>query len=338
MSLTAEHSHTPEDFIRRDWTDLEAADPAGSFFQTPAFLKLYWEEFGDELDLSLLFVREADDAGAVDATGSTVAAGAFERIGTTLRFLGGTEITDYMGPVSVDVLRPAAASAMLDELAKDGAWSLADLIGLPEGSPWIDALVEAAAAQGFWHQVDEYDVTPRLELPETWDAYLEWLPTKLRHELKRKARKLDAETGGYRIVFADADTLETDLDRFVALHRTSEGPKGKFMVPGMEIFFRRIGEAFLPEGTFRLAFVEIDGVKVAGAIGFVHHGVFNLYNSALDSEWRQLSPGMVLVGELIKASIEEGLHTFDMLKGGLEYKFRFGSVARPLMRLQLRRP
>ena len=38
------------------------------------------------------------------------------------------------------------------------------------------------------------------------------------------------------------------LDRFVELHRMSEGPKGVFMVPGMEIFFRRLGEAFCAEG------------------------------------------------------------------------------------------
>ena len=36
-------------------------------------------------------------------------------------------------------------------------------------------------------------------------------------------------------------TLLPLLDRFVDLHRMSEGPKGVFMVPGMEIFFRRLG-------------------------------------------------------------------------------------------------
>ena len=41
-------SEDPRDFQRRDWNDLVLADPAGTIFHTPEFLKLYWEEFGEE--------------------------------------------------------------------------------------------------------------------------------------------------------------------------------------------------------------------------------------------------------------------------------------------------
>ena len=47
---------------------------------------------------------------------------------------------------------------------------------------------------------------------------------------------------------AGTQDLTALLDRFVELHHMSEGPKGVFMVPGMEIFFRRLGEAFLSSG------------------------------------------------------------------------------------------
>ena len=40
-------SQDPRDFARRDWSALVTADPAGTVFHTPAFLKLYWEEFAD---------------------------------------------------------------------------------------------------------------------------------------------------------------------------------------------------------------------------------------------------------------------------------------------------
>ena len=316
------------DFVRRDWTALVEADPAGTFFHTPAYLKLYWEEFGEASALDLAFVQDGEE---------NVAVCAFERVGPTIRFLGGTEVTDYLGPVAGDDRREAAARALIDALAVRDDWELADLRNLPEDSPWLDALTEAATAQGFWHQVEEQDVCPFLPLPASFDQYLEALPGKLRHEIKRKARKLEQETGGYRVVFADETTLASDLDRFFTLHRSSEGPKGKFMQPGMEIFFRRLAEAFLPSGVFRLAFIEAGGEKVAGAIGFVLHDRFLLYNSAFDHEWKPLSPGMVLVADLIRASIEEGLSGFDMLKGGLEYKYRFGSVPRRLMRLQFSR-
>ena len=138
-------------------------------------------------------------------------------------------------------------------------------------------------------------------------------------------------------MLSDPDRVDADLDRFFDLHRSSEGPKGKFMQPGMEIFFRRLAEAFLPTGEFRLGFIHLGEEWIAGAIGFVFDGTFSLYNSAFDHGWRHLSPGMVLVAEMIRHAIDEGCHTFDMLKGGLEYKYRFGAAPRKLMRVQLTR-
>ena len=180
---------------------------------------------------------------------------------------------------------------------------------------------------------DQNGVAPFLAVPETWDAYLEGLPAKLRHEIKRKARKLEAETGQFSIVTATPDTLIAFLDRFVELHRMSEGPKGVFMQPGMEIFFRRLGEAFGPRGIFRLSFIEVAGVKAAGTIGFCFGGTFSLYNSAFDREMQQLAPGMVLVAEDIRLAIEDGCDAFDLLKGDYAYKYRFGAVPRRIRRL-----
>lgn len=315
------------DFVQRDWTDLVAADPSGTFFQTPEYLKLYWEEFGEDLHLLLAFVEDGKRQSA---------AGAFERVGDELRFLGGTEVTDYLGPVSVESPNQMAG-VLVDALVHLDDWKRADFRNLPEDSPWLPALTEAVAAQGLWSQAEEQDVCPFLPLPSSYDEYLTSLPGKLRHEIRRKARKLEAETGGHSLVFATAETQDEDLDRFFALHRSSEGPKGKFMQPGMEIFFRRLARAFLPAGVFRLGFIEANGVKVAGAIGFVFGDRYYLYNSAFDHEWKPLSPGMVLVADLIESAIGEGLKGFDMLKGGLEYKYRFGSQPRKLMRLQVSR-
>ena len=109
------------------------------------------------------------------------------------------------------------------------------------------------------------------------------------------------------------------------------------MQPGMEIFFRRLGEEFLPAGVFHLNFIEVAGTKVAGTIGFEFGRRSYLYNSAFDHEWRRLSPGMVLVAEDIREAIEHGCDGFDLLKGEYEYKYRFGAHPRPIKRLVVTR-
>ena len=319
------------DFVRRDWSNLVTADPAGTFFHTPQFLKLYWEEFVEGQEQLLLAFAEED--------GAQVGAVAFERSDTRLRFLGGTEVTDYMGPVALPEAAVGFAKELLAALERRDDWSEADLRGLPEDRQWLKRLAEASAAQGFHVEVadDVNGVAPFLPLPGSYDEYLNGLPPKLRHEIRRKARKLEAEAGPYRICLAHADTLGEYLDRFVELHKRSDGPKGVFLQPGMEIFFRRLGEELLPRGIFNLTFIEVGEEKVAGTVGFRFEGIYSLYNSAFDRSWRRLSPGMVLVAEDIRIAIEGGCNGFDMLKGEYDYKYRFGAHPRHIKCLAISR-
>lgn len=325
-------SEDGRDFNRHGWRELVEADPAGTFFHTPEYLKLYWEEFGERPEHLLLAFAEEED-------GAQIGAVAFERIGGTLRFLGGTEVTDYMGPVGRPDRREDVATALWAALVGREDWTDADLRGLPEDRPWLEPLAAGATEQGLVVEItdDQNGVAPFLALPGSWDAYLESLPAKLRHEIKRKANKLEAEAGPVRTVTATEDTLAELLDRFVELHRMSEGPKGVFMQPGMEIFFRRLGESFGPPEIFRLTFIEVGGQLAAGTIGFAFGGTFSLYNSAFDRTWGNLAPGMVLVGEDIRLAIEQGCGAFDLLKGDYPYKYRFGAAPRAIKRLVVTR-
>jgi len=329
--LEVAFSADPRDFQRRDWSELVREDPAGTIFHTPDFLKLYWEEFGEEPE-HLLLAFGADG-------GTQVAAAAFELIGDTLRFLGGTEITDFMGPVGKPEARTGFAERLWAGLLSRGDWREADLRGLPEDSPWLSELRDAAAGLGLEveESEDQNGVAPILELPATWDDYLAQIPSKLRHEIRRKAKKLETETGPFTVETATEETLLPLLDRFVELHRMSEGPKGVFMVPGMEIFFRRLGQTFCQRGVFRLTFIRVRDELAAGTIGFSFGGTYSLYNSAFDRTWQQLAPGMVLVAEDVRQAIEEGCVVFDFLKGDYAYKYRFGSRKRLVKRLVVRR-
>src|SRR5262245_16226328 len=139
--MRIEFSEDARDFLRRDWSDLVEADPAATFFHRPRYLKLYWEEFGQDTQLLLAFGEE---------DGRTVGAAAFElHPDGVLRFLGGTEVTDYMGPVAAPGLEDAFAKELMGALGDRGAWSKADLRGLPEASPWLTRLADAAGSSGF---------------------------------------------------------------------------------------------------------------------------------------------------------------------------------------------
>jgi CelD/BcsL family acetyltransferase involved in cellulose biosynthesis len=325
--MRIELTDDPTAFVAKDWSALVEADPAGTFFHTPAYLKLWWEEFGTGL---LVLAR------AVDADGD-VAACAYEVLDGTLTFLGGLDVTDYMGPVALPGREEVVAKELMAAMAADVVWERADLRGVPSNSVWPAALEMAGDAQGLRVERGGDGVAPALHLPATFDGYLAGLPAKLRHEIRRKERRLRAAMGDYRVTLATEASLAADYDRFFELHRSSPGSKGKFMHPGMEIFFRRLGEALLPRHVFHLAFLEAGGRRAAGAVGFAYKNTFSLYNSAFDRSVGALSPGMVLVADMIAGAIADGRDTFDLLKGDVDYKYRFGAVARPVERLVLER-
>ena len=316
----------PGSFTSQEWADLVQADPEATIFHSPRFLKLYWEELGAS-SLQVAMARRE---------GAPAAVAAFDLRDGLLTWLGGFDVTDYMGPAGDPELRAWAARGLMLGLAARPDWHKADLAGLPLRGRWLAELAEAAEKAGLHPLVEPADVAPFIRLPDSYEAYLAALEPKLRHEIRRKGRRLRAEHPDIRLVDSRPDTVGPDFDRFVELHRSSRGEKGRFMVPGMERFFRRLGSTLLADGTLRLAFLETAGVKIAGAIGFRWRDRFLLYNSAYDHTYSRVSPGMVLIADLIRGAIEERRRGFDMLKGDLPYKYRFGARPRGIARLRLR--
>ena len=326
--MQVELTDDPRAFDSRDWSALTESDPEGSFFHTPVFLKTWWEEFHPGGELALAFVSEG---------GEDVAACGFEIRDGLLSFVGGFDVTDYMGPVGRAGVEDRAAKELVRAIAARQDWTRADLAGLPADGRWLPALAAAFEGSDLAVEVGEDGVTPLIDLPDTFEAYEATLSSKHRHEMRRKRRRLERDAGPFRLVPTTRETLGSNLDRFIDLHRGSEGEKGKFMVAGMEQFFRDLGDGLLEPGPFRLVFIEAAGELMAGAVFFRYRDAVYLYNSAFDHAHRELAPGMVLIAELIRASIDEGVSRFDLLKGDLEYKYRFGARPRPVKRLLVAR-
>src|SRR5439155_12047902 len=135
---------------------------------------------------------------------------------------------------------------------------------------------------------------PRLALPTSWEAYLQGLTKKDRHELRRKLRRL-FESGRVTYELRPADGVEPgDIVDFVRLHRQSAEAKAEFMTPAMEHFFEALLRSFSPRGWTRLYFLVIDGVRVAATMLFDYGGDYLLYNSGYDPAYAGVSAGLLL--------------------------------------------
>ena len=90
-------------------------------------------------------------------------------------------------------------------------------------------------------------------------------------------------------------------------------------------------------GWLQLAFLEIGGEKAAGYLNFDYDNRIWVYNSGINPRFRELSPGWVLLGYLLKWANERNRAALDFLRGDEDYKYRLGGVNRLVVRARVRR-
>ncbi|MDE2969782.1 MAG: GNAT family N-acetyltransferase, partial [Chloroflexota bacterium] len=212
-------------------------------------------------------------------------------------------------------------------------WRCLYFPSLPQSSPTLRHLPLLAEQQGWSCDVEQEDVSPTLDLPADWEAYLAGLRKKDRHELRRKFRRLE-NAGGVEIrCYTEADEVEDRLDAFFALMRMGREDKHRFLTPEREAFFREMAVALAGVNVARLWFMEKDGALVSSCLCFDYCGRRLLYNSGFDPAFADLSVGLLLKATTIRDAIERGLDSFEFLRGDEHYKYHLGGVDQAVYRM-----
>jgi CelD/BcsL family acetyltransferase involved in cellulose biosynthesis len=296
-------------------------------FQHPAWLRAWLREFGDRFDPVFL---------ACDSE-PPLAVAPLMRDDFRLTFIGHPSICDFMD-LTFDASRSETAVSALWERIRDEDWAELDLWGIPEPSPTRALLPALAAAAGYEVEEQREAVSPRLALPDTWDAYLESLPKKDRHELRRKLRRLF--DSGARVdleVLESQDEVNAGMDAFLRLHTISRQDKAEFMSGQMPVFFRVMASALSREGLVRLFMLNVDGKAAASVLCFDAGSALYMYNSGYDPEFSALSVGLLSKALCIKWAIENGKQCLDFLRGNEPYKYDLGARDRYIFRVLVRR-
>ena len=335
MSLQIDTHTDVSAFELSEWGDLLERDPNANVFATPEWSRLWWEEFGAGKDLIVLTMRrDADPIAVVPLYRKR------EGNRNVLRFVGGIDLTDYLGPVCAPGDRADVAAGFVRwfvEAAGDVAWDEFDAHNMPVPFGFAELLVDHADRAGLGFHLDQEETSAVLVLPASWDEYLSSLRSKERHELRRKRRRFEREHPDATVRTSTSETLDADLRTFFDMHRGAEGHKGHFMRAEIATFFERLAHGFDPRGWLSLDLLEIGDEAVAATFGFKQGHTFYLYNSAYEPEWSRLSPGLVLVSELVKRAIDEGVEVFDFLRGPERYKYQLGADAVPLNNVRILR-
>jgi len=255
-----------------------------------------------------------------------------------LLLLGSIEISDYLDLVVPLQDLPDMAEALFEELASTPeAWTLLDLYNLPESSPTIRALSEAAERRGWTAHQERLHPCPTISLHGGWEEYLSGLDKKQRHELRRKMRRAESAAEGvrWRTVQEESEIVPATDALFELMSYDEE--KRAFLTPAMKEQFRRLIDAAFRHQWLFLTLLEVAGNPAAAMLCFDFAGALWVYNSGLNPSFSYLSPGWVLLGRVIQWAAEHGRREVDFLRGREEYKYRLGGVDRFVVRLTIRR-
>ena len=314
------------------WNALVEQSIADTPFSRYEYLSEWWKTLGGgewkNADLVLISATENDQLVGIAPLFIAEYEGQ-----QTLLLVGSIEISDYLDLIVRKSDLPRFLSGLLDFLASShgDSWSALDWYNVPDDSPALAALQAESESRGWTHHQEVYRPTPRIALTGSFDDYLESIDKKQRHEMRRKMRRA-AESGrvNFYIVEKNAD-IEPELESFFHL-MVQDSNKANFLHPAMRAHLTATLRAAHKGGYLWLAFLEVDGIKAASTLCFDYKNKLWGYNSGVSFDFKEMSPGWVIMAYDIQWCCDNGRHEFDFMRGDEEYKYRMGGVNRFVMR------
>ena len=177
-------------------------------------------------------------------------------------------------------------------------------------------------------KIAKNDQVVNLVLPQSYEEYIDNLPRKKRHELKRKKSRFYKQYPNTEL--KESKDIEI-FDSFVALHKTAGGEKGSFMKDDVVSFFRSL----LNLNGWKIYYLEIDNVIAACCFVFEDGSGSYLYNSSKNNSFNEVNPGIIIIDKIIEKLIVKKFNFFDFLKGTERYKFDLGGTATQLYDVEI---
>jgi CelD/BcsL family acetyltransferase involved in cellulose biosynthesis len=305
--------------LQAEWTALFDSDPLAAPFLSFEWLSVWCRHWGAGGTPWMLTVHDGERLAGLALFQLEHRRG--------LRFLTGLGVGfgDYWDVLAAPEDRERVVPAVATELARRSSeWDALVMDKLPEDSTTETVLREA----GLCVQHSTRLPSPRIELPDTFDAYLAGLSKNRRWRMRRNLKYLDNGQLSIRTV-SDPTELREALERWQALRVEWWEKRDREMMGehGSERFLAFTYDvvlALIPQG--RAVVWEIsEGDQLVGVtVNFLDESTFYYWLWGFDARFEDLRPGHVLIAYGIRWSIETGRRCFDFMLGGEDYKYDYG--------------
>lgn len=327
------------DKLKNEWNMLLEQSTTHVPFLRHEFLREWWDTCGGgewiKGDLVIVTAHDGDQLVGI-APLFNVKTKEGKRV---LMLIGSFEIVDYLDiickPEYMNQFLLLLGSYLTTSTIPE--WDSIELFNILDQSPTLTAMQDACGKLGWKCEIEELQKAPYIPLPGNWEEYLAGIDKKQRHEIRRKMRRARESVipVDWYVTREEAD-LEGDTAAFLDL-MAQDPEKNQFLTPEMRIQMQNTIRCAFDTGCLHLAFLTIGNKKAAAYLSFDYLNRLWVYNSGLNRDYNEYSPGWVLLGFLLEWANENGYSEFDFLRGDEEYKYRFGAIDRIVYRMTISR-
>ena len=160
----------------------------------------------------------------------------------------------------------------------------------------------------------------RVDLLGSWDEYLAKRSRECRAGFPRKLKQLATHGNVTFESLAPAPELvPVLLDEFLRVESAgwkSRAAGALAARPQMEAFFRELSRRFAARGQVRMCFLRCNGHAVAAQIGLQYGGRIWELKVGYDERWKAVSPGRLLLWQMLRDAFARGLDAYEFLGAG----------------------
>ena len=286
------------------WNDLLSSSPADNYFLRWEWLWNWWQVFArNDDELKIIKVENGDEIIAIAPfyVRKKLLYGVFPV--RRMMFLGtqeegeGDVCSDYLNIIFKEGEEKHVVDMVFEFIAKD---NLCDEMYFPRvdsSSSTFQFVWNKSLDDGFLGRISNEYESPYINLPATWDDYLNGLSGAMRWKIRRQRKKLQTLTGGTLFRVKTHDELTMGFDELIRLHQASwesRGFPGSFSNKQFTQFHQRVMRHMLDKGHLELVLLYADNEPKAALYNIIYNNVTYCYQSGTNRDGKNIAFGYLV--------------------------------------------
>lgn len=307
--------------ISSSWSRLWRQSSSATIFQSLPWISAWWKAFGKHLDLCTLVVQHGTDVVGVLP---------LVRSGVSVRFLGSPG-ADYCDILCDEGQGARILEAALRALFRMSGWRTCTFSNLRDDSVFIRSLSDLPRDVMRCMRTHESICRSSLRLDGNRNAIIDAMRRK--PALRRHRNKLN-KAGCVRFChLEDREQIHHYLNTLFQQHigrRAIANEPSQFLSPEWRGFYHAMVDEMNPKDDLRFSILELDDRPIACHFGFECKSSLTLYKPTFDVDMWALSPGDVLLSEMLAYARDRQLNEVDFTVGSEAYKEHFTNYTRDM--------